>query len=72
MNEHITTKNFYEIMIPSAILTLVVAWCVMILFPFTSILLLGLILTLALAPMRHALYGMMGRKQKLASFIIVL
>jgi predicted PurR-regulated permease PerM len=72
MNEQITTKNFYDIMIRLAFLALVIAWCMMILFPFTSILLWGLILAMALTPLQHTLSRLMGGKQKLAAIIIVI
>ncbi len=44
----------------------------MILYPFVSIMLWGLIFALAFEPLHHGLVKRMGGKPKLASFIIVL
>jgi predicted PurR-regulated permease PerM len=55
MENQITTKNFYDIMIRLAAITLIVAWSLMILFPFTNILLWSFILAIALLPVHHSL-----------------
>jgi len=72
MNNQITTRNFYDVMIRLAFLALVIAWSLMILLPFMSILLWGLILALALAPLHKSLSKAMGGKPNLAVWIIVL
>jgi predicted PurR-regulated permease PerM len=72
MENQITTKNFYDIMIRLAFLALIIAWSLMILFPFTSIMLWGLILALALFPMHKSISAKLGGKPVLASWIIVL
>jgi len=50
MENQITTKNFNDIMIRLAFLALIIAWSAMILFPFVSIMLWGLILAFAFFP----------------------
>lgn len=72
MDNQITTKNFYDIMIRLAAITLIVAWSLMILFPFTNILLWSFILAIALMPLHHSLSSVLKGKPKLASTIIVL
>jgi len=72
MENQITTKNFYDLMIRLAFLALIIAWSLMILFPFTSIMLWGLILALALFPMHKSISARLGGKPALASWIIVL
>jgi len=72
MNNQITTKNFYDVMIRLAFLALIIAWSLLILLPFVSIMLWGLILALALAPLHKSLSQAMGGKPKLAVWIIIL
>ena len=72
MDNQITTKNFYDIMIRLAAITMIVAWSLMILFPFTNILLWSFILAIALMPIHHSLSSVLKGKPKLASTIIVL
>jgi predicted PurR-regulated permease PerM len=72
MNNQITTRNFYDIIIRLAALTLIVVWSLMIIFPFVSILLWAFILALALMPMQTKLAKTIGGRPKLAAFIIVL
>jgi predicted PurR-regulated permease PerM len=72
MDNQITTKNFYDLIIRLAALALIVTWSLMILFPFVSILLWAFILALALMPLQHKLATIIGGKPKLASFILVL
>ena len=72
MNNQITTRNIYDIIIRLAALTLIVAWSLMIIFPFVSILLWAFILALALMPLQQKLSAAIGGKPKLAAFFIVL
>jgi predicted PurR-regulated permease PerM len=72
MNNQITTRNIYDIIIRLAALTLIVAWSLMIIFPFVSILLWAFILALALMPVQNKLAAAIGGKPKLAAFLIVL
>lgn len=71
-NENTSGKNIYDVSISLAFLALIIAWCLMILLPFVSILLWGLILALALAPLHRSVTNRLGGKKKLVSFIIVL
>ncbi|HMK65953.1 MAG TPA: AI-2E family transporter [Thermodesulfobacteriota bacterium] len=64
--------NIYDTSIRLVFLALIIAWCIMILLPFTSILLWGLILALAFYPLHTKMVNLMGGKAKLASVIIVL
>ncbi|HOW26644.1 MAG TPA: AI-2E family transporter [Bacteroidales bacterium] len=72
MKNENTGKSIYDVSISLAFLGLIIAWCLMILLPFVSILLWGLILALALAPLHRMLTRLLRGKKKLASFIIVL
>jgi len=72
MDKQITTKNFYDIIIRLAALTLIITWSLMIIFPFVSILLWAFILTLALMPLHRKLASTLNGSPKLASAIIIL
>ncbi len=71
MNKEITSPGIYDVTIRLFILILIVAWCLMILLPFTSIILWSLILALAMHPLHSLLARKMGGRPKLAAFIIV-
>lgn len=64
-------NSVYDTVIRLLILLLIIIWCLMILSPFTSILLWSLILAMALYPLHKKLSLMLGGKPKLASFLIV-
>lgn len=64
-------NNIYDTTIRLFLLLLIVAWCLMIMHPFASIMLWSLILALALFPIHKKLADKIGGKTKLASFIIV-
>ena len=53
------------------VLLLIIVWCLLIMYPFVSILLWSLILALAMYPLHKFLSEKMGGRKKLASFIIV-
>ncbi len=72
MNQQINTKNFYDIIIRLAALTLIVVWSLMIIYPFVSIILWGFIFAVALMPLHKTFSSAMGGRPKLASAIIVL
>jgi predicted PurR-regulated permease PerM len=72
MDEKNTDAHIYETSIRLVFLALIIAWCIMILLPFTSILLWGFILALAFYPLHCKMVKLMGGKPKLASVIIVL
>lgn len=65
------SKSIYDTTIRLFFLFIIIAWCLMILYPFVSIMLWGLIFALAFEPLHHGLVKRMGGKPKLASFIIV-
>ena len=71
MNSQSSHNSIYDITIRMFILILIVAWCLMIMYPFVSIILWSLILALAMYPLHSALAKKMGGKPKLASFVIV-
>ena len=61
----------YDTTIRLLILLLVVAWCLMIMLPFVSIILWSLILGIALLPLHTTLSTKFGERPKLASFTII-
>ncbi len=65
-------KLIYDTTIRLYFLFIIIAWCLMILYPFVSIMLWGLIFALAFYPLHTSLVKRMGGKPRLASFIIVL
>ena len=71
MNNLSAGKSVYDITIRLFIVLLIVGWCLMILYPFVSIILWSLILALAIHPLHKTLSAKMGGRPKLASFIIV-
>jgi predicted PurR-regulated permease PerM len=71
MTNKIANESVYDTMIKMFILILIVAWCLMIMYPFVSIILWSLILALAMHPLHGALAKKMGGRPKLASFIII-
>ena len=72
MTEKNQTTNIYDTSIRLLFLALIVAWCVMLLLPFVSILLWGIILALAFSPLHNSLTKLLRGKAKLSSTIIVL
>jgi len=72
MNTPSTNNSVYDTMIRLFIILLVIVWCMMIMYPFASIILWSLIIALALHPLHNRLSEKIGGKPKLVSFIIVL
>ena len=72
MENQSTNNSVYDVTIRLFILTLVVGWCLMNLYPFVSIILWSLILAMAMHPLHSLLSRKMGAKPKLASAIIIL
>ena len=64
--------NIYDTSIRLLFLALIIGWCLMILLPFTSIILWGFILGIAFMPLHSRMAKIMRGRPKLASFIIVL
>lgn len=71
MNNQTSKNSVYDSSIRLFILFLIVAWCLLILYPFASIILWSFILALALYPLHKSLSDKMGGRKKLASFLIV-
>jgi predicted PurR-regulated permease PerM len=71
MTNKIANNSVYDITIRLFILILIVAWCLMIMLPFVSIILWSMILALAMYPLHSMLAKKMGGRPKLASFIII-
>jgi predicted PurR-regulated permease PerM len=67
-----TETNIYDTSIRLLFLALIMGWCLMILVPFTSIMLWGFILGIAFMPLHSKLAKMMGGKASLSSLILVL
>jgi predicted PurR-regulated permease PerM len=71
MKNQFKNDSVYDTTIRLFILLLIIAWCLMIMYPFVSIILWSLILAIAMYPLHRSLSKKMGGKPKLASFIIV-
>ena len=72
MSNQSSDNSVYDITIRLFILILIVAWCLMIMYPFVSIIMWSLILAMAIYPLHHAFAKKLGGRNKLASGIIVL
>jgi len=72
MKNQISTSSIYDTTIRLFIMILIIAWCLMIMYPFLSVILWSLILALAIYPLHKKLAKKMGGKPKLASTIIVI
>ena len=55
MTEKNQTSNIYDTSIRLLFLAFIVAWCIMLVLPFVSIILWGVILALAFAPLHHSI-----------------
>ncbi len=71
MENKISNNSVYDITIRLFILILIIAWCLMIMLPFVSIILWSIILSLAMFPLHSMLAKKMGGRPKWASFIII-
>lgn len=71
MTNQTSTNSVYDVTIRLFFLILIVAWCLMIMAPFASIILWSVILALALHPLHSSLSKKMGGSPKIASVIIV-
>lgn len=65
-------NNIYDTSIRLLFLALIIAWCLLILLPFVSIILWAVILAIAFSPLHSSLSRWMGGREKLASTLIVL
>ena len=64
MKETNTNPNIYDTSIRLLFLALIIGWCLMILLPFTSIILWGFILGIAFRPLHSRMAKIMGRRPK--------
>jgi predicted PurR-regulated permease PerM len=71
MKNNTLNNSVYDTTIRLFILILIVAWCLMILYPFASIILWSLILAIAMHPLHSLMARKMGGRPKLASFLII-
>lgn len=71
MKEQSFNNSVYDVTIRLLIILFIVVWCLLILYPFTNILLWSLILAMAMFPFHKKLSDKLGGKPKLASFLIV-
>ena len=62
MTNRNANQSVYDTTIRLFILILIVAWCLLIMYPFVSIILWSLILAMALHPLHKSLSGKDGRK----------
>jgi len=60
-----------DIFIRLGFLILLIAWCFQLIYPFSGVILWGIILALALEPVYVGLNNMLGNKPKLVSVIII-
>jgi predicted PurR-regulated permease PerM len=72
MTNQTPNPTVYDVTIRMFFLILIVAWCLMIMLPFASIILWSLILAMAMYPLHSTLSKKMGGSPKLASAIIIL
>lgn len=72
MTKQTTDNPVFATTIRLLILLLIIAWCIMIIYPFVTIMLWGLILGMAFAPLHRSLVKLMRGKSKLAAIMIVL
>jgi predicted PurR-regulated permease PerM len=71
MDNNTAINSVYDTIIRMFILLLIIAWCLLIMYPFVNIMLWSLIIAMAIYPLHEKLKQIMGGRAKLASFIIV-
>jgi predicted PurR-regulated permease PerM len=71
MNNQVSNNSIYDITIRLFILFLIIAWCLMLMYPFISIILWSMIFALALYPLHSRLSKLLGGRPKWASVIII-
>lgn len=72
MNKENANNSVFDVTIRLFVLLLIIAWCLLIMYPFVNIILWSLILAMAMHPLHNTLANKMGGRFKLASVIIVL
>ena len=71
MNKSVSASSIYDTSIRLILILAIIAWCLMIMFPFVNIILWSFILAIALYSLHDKLAKRLGGRPKLASFIIV-
>ena len=71
MNNQSSNTSVYDVTIRLLLLIGIIVWCLMIVYPFVSIILWSIILSIALFPLHTKLANKIGEKPKIASIIIV-
>ncbi|MCU0372761.1 MAG: AI-2E family transporter [Ignavibacteria bacterium] len=72
MSARLENNSVYDIVIRMLVLLLIVAWCLMLLYPFVSIMLWGMILALAFAPIHRSFTNLLRGNAKIASVMLVI
>jgi predicted PurR-regulated permease PerM len=72
MTSEAPNNTIYDITIRLFFLIIIVAWCLMIMLPFASIILWSVILAMAMYPLHNSLSKKLGNSPKLASSIIII
>lgn len=72
MAARLENNSVYDIVIRMLVLLLIVAWCLMLVYPFFSIMLWGMILALAFAPIHRTFTNLLRGNAKIASVILVI
>lgn len=67
-----SNNSVYDVTIRLIIVLLITAWCLMLMYPFASIMLWSLILAIALQPVHSRVTRLLGNSPKLASVLIIL
>ena len=68
----LATNHPLEVSISLALMFLLVAWCLDLLYPFIEPVLWGVIIAVSVAPLYHLLNDKIGNKRKLSATIIIL
>ncbi len=72
MTEKNQNVNIYDTSIRLLFLALIVAWCIMLVLPFVSIILWGAILAMAFSPLHNTITKWLGGRAKLSSTVIAI
>lgn len=65
------TQNVIDITIRLGFLVLIIAWCITLLVPFTSVILWGVLLAMAASPLYNSILKRVGGRRKLSAFLVV-
>ena len=71
MKNNITSINMYDNTIRLILLIMIIGLCLLIMYPFVSVILWSVVLAMSIYPLHKKLSKKMGGKPKLSSFIII-